>query len=565
LKDSYYNKSLVFGIIVLFIGAGVVPSISGYTEKIISQQSEEFPGDFPPYADYVNGYWKFNEGNGNTAHDSSGRDYDGAVYGATWTTDTPSGSGYALDFDGVNDYIRLDEYAQNNLGFNKTDDLIFSFYFKTTSTNKGVIFSVSQSTYNPGFHVAINADGTIEIKVWRLSCGLLLTSENSYNDGEWYYVEIVYNGLASNPTVTIYVDGDEDISTTYYVCSFHADQFDKAKIGTRSNDSTNYFDGKIDELKIIKFPGGNEQEPPTIEGPTKGSAGVKYDFTFTTEDPEEDEIEIFIEWGDGTDTGWIGPFESGEEVIRSHTWSKDGAYKINASSRDIWHFSAWAHHTIRIGNLPPDPPTITGPTLGESKVEYEYTFKAIDHEGGKIWFFIDWDDGNYEKWIGPYESEEEVKVKHAWNTKGKYEITAKARDEFGEGELSDPYEVVIDNDPPDIPKISGPTSGKMETEYKFDFSVTDQDGDNVWFWIDWGDGDKIEDFGPYKSGETVTVAHIWYERASFPIKAKARDIYGDFGNEYTFVVIIPRSHNIWFNGWLTKFPLLQRLLNFIFD
>jgi hypothetical protein len=52
-----------------------------------------------------------------------------------WSYRTTGNSSYALDFDGTNDNITLDDYAQNFLGFNKTDDLIFSFYFMTTSTS----------------------------------------------------------------------------------------------------------------------------------------------------------------------------------------------------------------------------------------------------------------------------------------------------------------------------------------------------------------------------------------------------------------------------------------------
>ena len=201
MKDSCYNKSLVFGIIVLFIGAGVVPSISGYTEKISVLLIEELPANSPSYDDYINGYWKFDENTGSTAHDSSGHDYDGGIYGASWT----SGKiGYALDFDGVNDYITLDDYAKDFLGFNKTDDLIFSFYFKSSSTDKGIIYGMSTSNdYNPGFHIALNSDGTLKVKVYRFNCGIILTSEGSYNDGAWHYVELWYNGISANPTLKL--------------------------------------------------------------------------------------------------------------------------------------------------------------------------------------------------------------------------------------------------------------------------------------------------------------------------------------------------------------------------
>lgn len=559
------KKKATTALIFMILVATPILSVSGseYIDK--TEMKEQHVLNNQEFArtmvenNYILGNWKFNENNGNVAHDASVHGFDGTIYGASWTTGYSS---YALDFDGANDYVSLDAYAENYLGFNKTDDLIFSFYFKSSSTNKGVIYSVSAPAYNPGSHVALNPNGTLEFKAWRLSCGITVTSEGVYNDDEWHYVEVWYNGMPANPTVLIYVDDELDTSLTYYVCTFSADQFNKAKIGTRSNDSVNFFDGKIDELKIIKYPGGNEQNPPVIEGPIEGETGVKYDFSFTTNDPEGDDIEIYIDWGDGSNSGWI-PCESGEEVIKSHSWSKNGLYEIRAQSRDVWHFSSWSKHKIRIGDIPPDPPTITGPDLGESGVEYEFTFNAIDYNGGNIWLYIDWGDGTNSGWIGPYESGSDVKVKNSWSHKGIYEITAKAKDQLGEGKWSDPHKIVIDNDPPNMVTITGPTSGKIGELYQFNFTATDPDGDNVYYYIYWGDGDKEENFGPYASGEKITLSHRWDERETFSIKAKARDIYDAFGKNGTFLVIIPKNRNMWFLNWLDRFPFLQKLLDIL--
>jgi hypothetical protein len=52
------------------------------------------------------GYWKFDEGSGNIAHDYSGNGNDGTIYGASWTEGI---SGYALDFDGVDDYVDVSD------------------------------------------------------------------------------------------------------------------------------------------------------------------------------------------------------------------------------------------------------------------------------------------------------------------------------------------------------------------------------------------------------------------------------------------------------------------------
>ena len=54
------------------------------------------------------GYWRFDEGGGTIANDSSGKGHDGQVYvyNTTFTNWTVGKYGSALDFDGINDYVQ---------------------------------------------------------------------------------------------------------------------------------------------------------------------------------------------------------------------------------------------------------------------------------------------------------------------------------------------------------------------------------------------------------------------------------------------------------------------------
>jgi len=76
--------------------------------------------------------------------------------------------------------------------------------------------------------------------------------------------------------------------------------------------------------------------PPTIEGPNNAVAQKRYDYTFSTTDPEGDDVEYFIEWGDGKKFIWTGPYESGEQVIKSHSWTYEGNYTIRVKARDTY-------------------------------------------------------------------------------------------------------------------------------------------------------------------------------------------------------------------------------------
>jgi len=44
----------------------------------------------------------------------------------------------------------------------------------------------------------------------------------------------------------------------------------------------------------------------------------------------------YIDWGDSTTSGWIGPFSSGVIVSQEHAWVSSGSYEIQAKAKD-WH------------------------------------------------------------------------------------------------------------------------------------------------------------------------------------------------------------------------------------
>ena len=81
-------------------------------------------------------------------------------------------------------------------------------------------------------------------------------------------------------------------------------------------------------------------------------------------------------------------------------------------------------------NNPPEKPVITGPSEGEAGKTYTYTITSTDPDGDKIYYCINWGDGN-EFCTDLMESGEEYQASHAWQEKGTYVITVTATDEHG--------------------------------------------------------------------------------------------------------------------------------------
>jgi len=119
------------------------------------------------------------------------------------------------------------------------------------------------------------------------------------------------------------------------------------------------------------------------------------------------------------------------------------------------------------------------------------------------------------------------------------------------------------NTPPEIPIIDGPTSGLAGTSYNYTFNSVDLDGDDVYYYILWGDGHTEVWDGPHASGVDFEIAHTFAKRGTFTIEAKAKDTFGDESFWGELSVTMPRDKalvNSLFLWFLEQFPILQLLL-----
>jgi hypothetical protein len=138
-----------------------------------------------------------------------------------------------------------------------------------------------------------------------------------------------------------------------------------------------------------------------------------------------------VDWGDGTQSDWIGPFASGQVGDTTHSWSEIGIYEVKVKARDQ-HFgqSDWSTPTTIeiVVNQGPSEPMIIGPTTISPKRLIKYTFSAEDPEGNDVFFRVSWGDGYIDEFVGPYSSGEEVTLSHSWASNGEYTIACIAKD-----------------------------------------------------------------------------------------------------------------------------------------
>jgi hypothetical protein len=99
---------------------------------------------------------------------------------------------------------------------------------------------------------------------------------------------------------------------------------------------------KTDEYGCIS----NPPNTPTITGETNGAIQTSYNYTIFTTDPDQDDVQYYINWGDNTTT-ITGLLESGEEIVVSHIWNNKGTFSVKIKAIDEYYAeSDWASLTV---------------------------------------------------------------------------------------------------------------------------------------------------------------------------------------------------------------------------
>ena len=89
-------------------------------------------------------------------------------------------------------------------------------------------------------------------------------------------------------------------------------------------------------LKKVLIGNKAPNRPDSPVGEINGITGNIYEYTALTTDHEEDNIYYMFDWGDGTKSRWLGPFESGTEITKSNVWNNTGTYYVRVKAKDTY-------------------------------------------------------------------------------------------------------------------------------------------------------------------------------------------------------------------------------------
>jgi len=347
---------------------------------------------------------------------------------------------------------------------NPSDIVTYDIYFGTSSSPPKIVSNQSGTTYNPG-----TMDYSTQY-YWKI---IAWDEHNSSAEGPiWdFTVEGPNNdpNTPSNPSpddgeIDVDIDsdlswegGDPDPGDTVIYDVYFGDTNPPPQIAWDVTD-TSYELDTLEYLtkyywKIVAFDNHGASKsspvwdfttedipdnfPPAIsnEYPTNGETDVSLSqslLSVTIEDLEGDSFDWSIETSPD-----IGSKSETNKYNGTKTCSISGLYYdttytwyVNATDSGSGETTSKVYTFSTVENNPPTDTKIYGPNGGKPGKSYDFKFKAVDPDGHKIRYLIDWGDSNTFN-TSFTTSGANFTVSHTWSEEGSYTIRVKAEDEFG--------------------------------------------------------------------------------------------------------------------------------------
>jgi hypothetical protein len=195
------------------------------------------------------GCWHFD----GDAKDSSGNANNGTVNGATLTTDRFGNLNSAYSFDGINDYIEINNNSSLDFGY---QNFSIGFWIKLPQTHQQleIISKRSFCSAGPFFDVRVKPSDEESLNL-EISDNILAgfpASEEVFtqtsNDGEWHFITFTREGNKMKSYIDNNFTGEKVLARNYNVSNNAS-----LKIGNGpcvNADSTKFLNGSIDDIRI---------------------------------------------------------------------------------------------------------------------------------------------------------------------------------------------------------------------------------------------------------------------------------------------------------------------------
>ena len=249
---------------------------------------------------------------------------------------------------------------------------------------------------------------------------------------------------------------------------------------------------------------------------------------------------VLVGWKDDSNIG-----KGGYWIVKnscSSEWGYNGFFNIEYGSLNIDSIEIdWVEYN-------PDSynnwsPKVNSGGLYFGSINEELNFygnETVDPENDIVDYNWDFGDGTYDKGITQ---------KHSYSEKDIYNVILTVTDSNGNIGIDETWAFIDEsNNPPEAPILKGRRLGQKEKEFEYTFYSNDPDGDDVYYYLNWGDvywtGSWQPWIGPYESGEKITLTNIWDTNGEYVVRVKAKDKYNAESDWSILPVKIPINKSI---------------------
>jgi hypothetical protein len=182
-------------------------------------------------------------------------------------------------------------------------------------------------------------------------------------------------------------------------------------------------------LVLAGCPKNSPPMAPSLEGPAVAQRGDSVRLRAYSFDAESDSLSYFFDWGDGTQSGWVGPVLPGAECGLAHNYPDTGAYGARAKSKDAVHEAGWSDTLfVRVGEYGPFVPhQPSGPDTIPVGGSVAFVTAAGHPLQKRVAFQFDWGD-TVGDWGGFVHAGEFFSARHAFTRGGVMAVRARAKD-----------------------------------------------------------------------------------------------------------------------------------------
>ncbi len=300
-----------------------------------------------------------------SGEDLSGQGNDATVNGAQWIENGITGG--ALQFDGVDDYLDCGNSESLDIA---DSDFTLELWIKTDTRDKWMSL-IDNGRYGAGygcFDIAIRDSNLLQSSyMWRTAEGdhqykgrTELIRVRSVNDSRWHHIAVVVDRDQGGGLPRLFIDSVENTGGSTGnrgdAASIVLSNSDPLFIGADSPNSSGYFEGIIDEVRIYKRALTDAEVEAHYQ---EARAGQKLPTPLSPEARIKESPSYLLLYNNhvslafNKQKGLVGAFTllPGQYLLMPNTWRSSVAYELGAESLSGENMSGRSFQGTNVGEV----------------------------------------------------------------------------------------------------------------------------------------------------------------------------------------------------------------------